>query len=203
MTFSANFGKIKLTDPVKLLIFKGEKTIVVDRKIFLIVIVLALLVIGLFLIISLIKKIANKSKKTGCLSTPPKDSPYICVGYVKGSSLLDDGKCGWLDIESEYGETQTIALDFDKKTPNPFFIPLKIAKYRITYRTKSKAAMLADGVLTTINENSGAMGAFANAVYDAGVGAGQLSSIVVDANADFVMKLKCTCNGFEKNCEII
>ena len=173
----------------------------VDRKIFLIIIVLALLVIGLILIIKAISKKAKKS--SGVLSAPPKDSPYICVGYVKGSSLLDDGKCGWLDIESEYGETQTIALDFDKKTPNPFFIPLKIAKYRITYRTKSKAAMLADGVLTTINENNGAMGAFANAVYDAGVGAGQLSSIVVDANADFVMKLKCTCNGFEKNCEII
>ena len=174
----------------------------IDRKLF-VMIVLALLVIGLILIISLIKKVASKSKKLGCLSTPPKDSPYISVLYAKGSSLLDDGKCGWLDIEYEYGESKTVALDFGKKTPNPFYIPLKPTKCRITYRTKSKAAMLADGVLTTINENNGAMGAFANAVYEAGVGAGQLSSIVVDANADFVMKLKCTCNGFEKNCEII
>lgn len=174
----------------------------IDRKLF-VMIVLALLVILLIAIIAIIKKAANKSKKSSYLSTPPKDAPYICAGYVKGDSLLDDGKCGWLDIESEYGETQTIDLDFGKKTPNPFFIPLKHAKYRITYRTKSKAAMLADGVLTSINENNGAMGAFANAVYEAGVGAGQLSSIVVDVDADFVLKLKCTCNGFEKGCEII
>ena len=47
------------------------------------------------------------------------------------------------------------------------------------------------------------MGAFANAVYDAGGMNGQLSSVVVDVNAEFVMKLRCSTDGIQKSCEVI
>lgn len=62
---------------------------------------------------------------------------------------------------------------------------------------------MASGVLKTINESNGDMGSFANAVYDAGVGSGQLSSVVIDVNSDFIMKLGCTTDGLKKNCKVI
>ena len=174
------------------------------RKIILIMAVLLIIAIVMIIPILLIKKLANKSKKpSNYASVPPKDSPYISVEYMNGGGLLEDGKCGWLDIECECGRKETVELNFNKKTPTRFFIPLNVAKYRITYRTKSKAAMVASDTLKTINESNGTMGAFANSVFDAGVGRAQLSSVVVDVDANFVMKLRCTTNGFEKNCEII
>ncbi len=154
-------------------------------------------------VIVLIVRTVKKSKKPNNMTARPTEGPYIFAEYVASGSLLDDGVCGWLDIECENGETQTVELKFGKNAANYMFVPLKIAKYRISYRTKSKAAMVAEGVLTSINESNGAMGSFANAVYGAGVGVGQLSSIVVDVNESFVLKLRCSTNGFEKNCEVV
>ena len=170
------------------------------RVVFLAVVIAVVIIVPIILI----KKLANKSKKlSNYPSTAPKDSPYISVDYVKSGSLLDDGKCGWLDIECGFGGKETIELNFSKKMPTTFFIPLKIGTYRITYRSKSKAAMAAEGALKTINENSGAMGAFSNAVFDAGVGSAQLSSVVVNVDADFVMKLACSTDGFNGRCQVI
>lgn len=47
------------------------------------------------------------------------------------------------------------------------------------------------------------MGAFSNAVLDAGVGRSEHSSVVVDVNTDFVMKLGCSTDGFNGNCKVI
>ena len=172
----------------------------IGLRMLLMVIVIAIVII---VPIILITQIVKKSKKSfRGMSTPPESGPYISVQHISGG-LMDDGQCGWLDIECQDGQEITVELKFNKKTPNPFFIPLMIAKYRITYRTKSKAVMVASDVLHTINESNGAMGAFANAVYDAGVGGAQLSSVVVDVDANFVMKLRCTTNGFQKSCEVI
>jgi len=152
----------------------------------------------------IIKKVAKKSKNASkYLGEPPKDSPFISVTYMPDGSVFDDGKCGWLDLENGHSESETIELNFKKKKPATIYIPLKTSKYRITYRTKSKAGMAASGVLKAINENNGAMGAFANAVYDAGGMSGQLSSVVVDVAADFVMKLECTTNGIDKSCRVV
>lgn len=63
--------------------------------------------------------------------------------------------------------------------------------------------MAAEGTLKAINENNGVMGAFSNAVFDAGVGRSQLSSVVVDVNTDFVMKLGCSTDGFNGGCNVI
>ncbi len=164
---------------------------------------LAVVAVVIIALIMLVKKITNKSKKPSRYpSVPPKDSPYISVEYRKSGSLLDDGKCGWLDIESALGGKETVALNF-KNTPHPFFIPLSVGTYRITYRSKGKAAVAAEGIMSAINESSGAMGAFSNAVYKAGVGAGQLSSVVVDVNTDFVMKLACATDGFNGSCQVL
>lgn len=171
----------------------------VDLRFLLIFVFIAIVIA----VVVLIVKISKKSKKAGYLTVRPQYGPYISVEYMMSGSLLDDGKCGWLDIECENGETKTVELNFDKKLPNVMYIPLNVAKYRISYRSKSKAAMLAEGVLTSINESNGAMGSFANAVYGAGVGVGQLSSVVVGADASFVMKLRCATNGIEKNCQIV
>ena len=174
------------------------------RKVITIIVVLLIIAIVIIIPILLIKKLVNKSKKPSHYpSVTPNDCPYISVEYMKSGSLMDDGKCGWLDIESEYGEKETIELSFSKKMPTQFFIPLKVAKHHITYRSKSKAAMTASNALKTINESNGAMGAFANSVFDAGVGRSQLSSVVVDVDANFVMKLRCATNGFEKSCEVV
>ncbi len=174
------------------------------RKLFLLAVIVAIVVIVIIIPIKLIKKLTNRSKKpSNYPSTAPKDSPYISVDYVKSGSLLDDGKCGWLDIECGFGGKETIELKFDKKSPTQFFIPLNIGTYRITYRSKSKAAMAAEGALKTINESSGAMGSFANAVFDAGMGSAQLSSVVVNVDADFVMKLACSTDGFNGRCELL
>ncbi len=172
----------------------------VDRKIFLIIIVLAIIVLFL---ISIIKRIAKSTRKTKYLSEPPKNGPYIVATYFQDGGIFEDGKCGWLDIECEDGSEQTVVLNFNKKSPTPIYIPLNIAKYRVTYRDKSKASMMASGVLKTINESNGGMGAFANAVYDAGVGSGQLSSVVIDVDSDFIMKLGCTTDGLKKKCKVI
>ena len=164
----------------------------------------AIVVIVIIIPIKLIKKLANKSKKpSNYPSTAPKDCPYISVDYVKSGSLLDDGKCGWLDIECGSGGKETVELKFDKKTPTTFFIPLSVGTYRITYRSKSKAAMAAEGAMKAINESNGTMGAFANAVFDEGMGSSRLSSVVVNVEADFVMKLACSTDGFNGSCQVI
>lgn len=172
--------------------------------------ILRYLIIAIFIAIviilpvKLIKGISKKAKKTaGFMTVAPSDSPYISVRYEADGGLLDDGKCGWLDIECENGSEETIALNFDKKHSTTVFVPLTVAKYRISYRAKSKAALVAEGVLTSINESNGTMGSFANAVYSAGVGRGQFSSVVVDVDEKFVLKLQCSTNGLEKNCEVI
>ena len=170
------------------------------RVVFLAVVIAVVIIVPIILI----KKLANKSKKpSNYPSTAPKDSPYISVVYVKSGSLLDDGKCGWLDVEGDFGGKETIELKFGKKAPTTFFVPLKIGTYRITYRSKSKAAMAAEGALKSINENSGTMGAFSNAVFNAGTGGAQLSSVVVNVDADFVMKLACSTDGFNGRCELL
>lgn len=168
-----------------------------------IILIIAIVIVAIVAIITIVKKSANNSKKSSKYpSVPPEKGPYIAVKYIESGSLLDDGKCGWLDVECEDGSTETVELKF-KKTSNSMFIPLKTAKYRITYRSKSKAAMAAKEVMSSINANNGAMGAFSNAVYEAGVGSSQLSSVVVDVDEKFVMKLACSTDGFTPHCEIV
>ena len=172
----------------------------IDLRILLMAIVIAIVVI---VPIAIIRKIVKKSKKASHLTVRPESGPYISVEYVRDFGPFEDGNGGWLDIECESGEEMTVDLRFNKKAPQTIFIPLKIAKYRITYRSKSKTSMAASGILTAINENNGAMGAFANAVYDAGGMNGQLSSVIVDVDADFVLKLACTTDGIERKCKVI
>ena len=172
----------------------------VDLRILLMAIVIAIVVI---VPIAIIRKIAKKSRKSSHLTVRPESGPYICAEYVRDGGPFEDGNAGWLDIECEDGEEMTVDLRFNKKAPLPIFVPLKIAKYRITYQSKSKASMVASGVLTAINENNGAMGAFANAVYDKSGMSGQLSSVIVDVDADFVLKLACTTDGIERKCKVI
>ena len=134
-------------------------------------------------------------------------APKIIIEYQPSESalvrlLFDDGKCGWLDIESEKGDTQTVKLKF-KKNERTIVVPLQVGKYRITYRTKSKASMVASSVMTAINEQNGAMGAAANAMYAAGGMNGTLDSVVLDVDENFVLKLSCSTNGFTKSCEVI
>ena len=129
--------------------------------------------------------------------------PGIIAFYQADGGLLEDGKCGWLDIEREDGEEQTIKLNFNKKAPTPITVPLTPAAYRITYRTQSKAAMAASGILNAINESNGAIGSFANAVYDVGGMNGKLESVVVKVDESFVLKLRCTTDGINKSCEVI
>ena len=126
----------------------------------------------------------------------PMESPLMRM-------LLDDGKCGWLDIESENGEVQTVKLNFKKKDPLTKTIPLSEGVYRFTYRTKSKASMFAENVMTSINAQNGAMGAMANAVYDAGGMNGVLDSVVLNVTENFLLKLRCSTNGFTKSCEVV
>ena len=174
------------------------------RKIVAILAIVLLVAIFIVVPIILIKKLTNKSKKpSNYPSVAPTDSPYISVQYVYSNSLLDDGKCGWLDVENSLGEKETIELKFDKKTPTQFFIPLKIAQYRVTYRSKSKSAMAAEGVLSSLNTNSGVTGNLTNAVYQAGVGKSQLSTVTFDADQKFTMALACSTNGFGGSCEIV
>ena len=170
-----------------------------DRKFFLMVVFFAFVVVIIALIIRLIKKLKKASVKA---NTTPCEKPCIIVGYTP-ETFLADGKCGWLDIECQDGTGQTVALNFNKKAPLPIYVPLKTAKYHITYRAKSKAGVAASGILKAVNENNGAMGAFANAVYDAGELNNQFSSVVVDVNQDFVLKLNCLNDGFQRRCEII
>lgn len=177
------------------------------RKILLMIIVIAIVVAVIVLIKKKMKKSAPKKsvpvEDEPVVQSEPQISPCIFVQYMKDGGLLEDGKCGWLDIECEDGEEKTVTLNFNKKSPAPITIPLKVAKYRITYRAKSKASLAVSGVMRSINEGNGAMGAFANAVYDAGELNGQLSSVVVDVNDDFVLKLRCTTDGLQKSCEVI
>lgn len=173
----------------------------IGLKVLFIILVIAIVIM---IPIMIIKRIRRKlAASSGQMRTPPQNGPYISAEYMPDGGIFEDGKCGWLDIECEDGEVQTVALNFNKKAPVPIFIPLKTAKYRITYRSKSKAGMMATGVLKSINENNGASGAFANAVFDAGVGFGQLESVVVDVDATFVMKLSCSTDGLEKHCKVI
>ena len=135
--------------------------------------------------------------------TDTHKGPRIVIEYERDGGFLEDGKCGWLDVEREDGEERTIKLNFDKKAPVPITVPLVEAVYRITYRTQSKAAMAASGVLNAINEGNGAMGAFANAVYDAGGMNGQLESVVVKVESGFVLRLRCTTDGLTKSCKVV
>ena len=135
-------------------------------------------------------------------------NPQIVIEYQPSKSalvrmLLDDGKCGWLDIESENGDTQTVKLNFKKKDPTTKTVTLNAGVYRVTYRTKSKASMLASNVMTAINERNGAMGAFANEVYAAGGMEGVLDSVVLEFKENSVLKLSCSTNGFTKSCEVV
>ncbi|MBE6645710.1 MAG: hypothetical protein E7612_10130 [Ruminococcaceae bacterium] len=142
-------------------------------------------------------------KKSAALSSDIPSGPVIIIDYESGGGLFEDGKCGWLDIECEDGEKDTVKLNFNKKAPRTITVPLKAAKYRITYRTKSTAAMAASNVLKAINENNGTMGAFANAVYDAGGMSGLLDSVVVDVSEDFVLRLVCETDGLTKSCRVV
>ena len=171
----------------------------IDYRLLLIIIFIAIVVI---VPIQIIRK-SKKSKKASHLTVRPESGPYISVEYVRDGGPFEDGNGGWLDIECENGEKMTADLRFNKKAPLTIFIPLKVAKYRITYRSKSKTSMAASGILTAINENNGAMGAFANAMYDAGGMNGQLSSVIVDVTTDFILKLACTTDGIERKCKII
>lgn len=169
----------------------------IDLRLLLMVIICAVIILIPVMIIKKSKK-ASRNKLA-----IPENGPYIYVEYLRDGGLLEDGKCGWLDVECETGEEQTFTLNFNKKSPSPIIVPLKNAKYRITYRAQSKASLIASGVLRTINERNGAMGAFANAIYDAGELNGQLSSVVVDVQDDFVLKLQCTTDGLQKSCQVI
>lgn len=166
-------------------------------------VLIIIVAIVIFCLFKIIKRIIKKSKKSSGTNVRPESSPYISVQYVRDGGIFEDGKCGWLDIECEDGSKETVELNFNKKAPLLIYVPLKVARYRITYRTKSKAGMAASGVLQAINESNGAMGAFANAIYDAGGMSGQLSSVVVDVTEDFVMKLACSTDGIEKKCAVI
>ncbi len=163
---------------------------------------------AIFILYYLFKKKSNKSvgsSAEGGISAETASTPKtgcITVSYRKSGALLEDGKCGWLDIESESGEA-TYKLNFDHKSPSPMVIPLAKGDYKLTYRTKSKAAMLAEGAMAAVNESSGSLGAAANAVYKAGGMQGQFSSIDVTVDSDFALLLECTTDGIEKSCEII
>lgn len=168
------------------------------RKILLMAVVLLVVALVIIIPIIIIKKLLNKSKKPSDYpSVAPKESPYISVEYMRNASLLDDGRCGWLDIESDLGGKETIELYFGKKSPTKFFIPLCIGTYHITYRSKSKAAMAAESAL--LSQGS----ALSNAVYEAGAGKGQLSSVSVEVDANFVMNLGCSTDGFNGSCDIL
>ena len=145
---------------------------------------------------------AQSVANIGAADAPSLNGPGIIASYKSSKALLEDGKCGWLDIESESGDSRTVKLDFNKKAPEAKVIPLATGTYRITYRTQSKAAMLASNVMTSINESNGGMGAFANAVYDAGGLNGALESVVVKVENGFVLKLVCSTDGITKTCEI-
>ena len=180
------------------------------RKILLMVIVIAIVFVAFIITTKIIKKIKKalsqgnlSSKGATFINGEVQTKPCIFIEYVSEGGFLEDGKCGWLDIECEDGEEKTVTLKFNKKAPQPITVPLKVAKYRITYRAKSKASLAASGILRTINESSGAMGAFANAVYDAGEINGQLSSVVVDVNEDFLLKLRCSTDGLQKSCQVV
>lgn len=64
------------------------------RKILVMAVAIIALAILVIIPITIIKKIANKSKKpTNFPTVAPKDSPYISVEYIYNGALLDDGKC--------------------------------------------------------------------------------------------------------------
>lgn len=176
-----------------------------DYSIILIVIVVCA---AIFLLYCLFKKKSNKSSGISTESgisaetaVAPK-AGCITVSYRKSGTLLEDGKCGWLDVESESGET-TYKLNFDHKSPTPIVIPLAKGEYKVTYRTKSRATMLAEGAMSAVNESNGGLGAAANAIYQAGGMQGQFSSIDVKVDDNFALQLECTTDGIEKSCEIV
>ena len=181
-------------------------------RILLMVLVVAAFVVGIVLLISkVIKTLAKQAAKKSIaakqqaaeVSAEEPDGPRIVVAYERDGGVFEDGKCGWLDLEREDGDARTVKLNFNKKSPAPIVIPLETATYRITYRTQSKAAMAAGGVLNAINEGNGAMGSFANAVYDAGGMNGELESVVVKVEDGFVLRLLCTTDGLTKSCKVV
>lgn len=129
--------------------------------------------------------------------------PEIVIEYQRSGALLEDGKCGYLDIEKEGGKRQTVKLNFKKKRPEPIVVQLECGVYRITYRTKSGLMMAADGVLKAVNEGNGAFGAAANAVYDTSGMSGMFDSVVVNVNEGFRLVLGCSTNGIDKSCQVV
>lgn len=170
-------------------------------------VVAAVIALAIWLICFVLKALKRRGTKTSAeqqvFDEETISGPMIIAYYQRSGSFMEDGKCGWLDIENENGGSQTVKLNFDKKHPAPMHITLQAGTYRITYRTQSKAAMLASGVLTSINESNGALGAFANAVYDAGGMNGAFETIVVKVDDSFLLKLRCSTDGLTKKCEIV
>ena len=135
-------------------------------------------------------------------------SAKIIVEYEPQSGLLgsifDDGACGWLDIENQNGETETVKLKFKKKNPEPKVIPLEPGIYRITHRTQSKVAMLASDILININDSRDDLaGVIANSIYNAGGNLGTFHSAVFEVNENFVLKLCCRIDGTNKICQVV
>lgn len=177
------------------------------RILLMVLVVAAFVVVIVKVIKTLAKQAAKKSiaakQQAAEVSAEEPDGPRIVVAYKRDGGIFEDGKCGWLDLEREDGDARTVKLNFNKKSPAPIVIPLETATYRITYRTQSKAAMAAGGVLNAINEGNGAMGSFANAVYDAGGMNGELESVVVKVEDGFVLRLLCTTDGLTKSCKVV
>ena len=171
----------------------------------------AVIIVAIFIVIKLVKKKSGKaaddtSASAHSTSAPaggtPSSTRCITVTYKRSGALLEDGKCGWLDVEGPSGE-ESYKLNFNHKAATPIVIPLEAGDYIVTYRTKSKAAMIAENVASAVNEGNGGLGAAANAIYKAGGMSGQLSSISVSVSEGFNLKLECTTDGLEKSCEII
>ncbi len=177
-------------------------------SVFLVVFVLVVVAIVLIVKRAIKRSVANEVVRKTASAVPSGaaetvNGPKIIVTYRVSGGLLEDGKCGFLDLEREDGEKQTVKLNFNKKSPSPIVVPLMCAVYRISYRTKSNLTMAAEGVMKAINENNGAMGAMANSVYDAGIGEGTLDSVVLKIHEEFKLVLVCETDGINKNCEVV
>ncbi len=129
--------------------------------------------------------------------------PEIVIEYERSGAIFEDGKCGFLDVEYENGKKETKKLNFKKKSPQDIVVPLQCGTCRITYRTKSSFMMAANSVMKAINENNGALGAAANAVYEAGGMDGKFDSVVVNVTENFRLVLGCTTDGISKSCRVL
>ena len=84
-----------------------------------------------------------------------------------------------------------------------FVVGIVLLISKVIKTLAKQAAMAASGVLNAINEGNGAMGSFANAVYDAGGMNGELESVVVKVEDGFVLRLLCTTDGLTKSCKVV